>query len=173
MDIERIPLRTLKASGQPRPLITEAVDKLAASIREVASSRFPPRCAFPLWMAASRLMATRSLPVITSGRRARAGWAEIDAIIVDAGEHLQTELIEIDENLCRAELAASQRAQAIRRRKQIWGVASGIPPKNFGRKEGSRAPDRICYRDGESSGQPGQASISTGTRDAIGDDLER
>ena len=34
--------------------------------------------------------------------------------------HLQAELIEIDENLCRSELTASQRSHYTKRRKQIW-----------------------------------------------------
>lgn len=33
---------------------------------------------------------------------------------------MQTELIEIDENLCRAELTAAQRTAFSKRRKQIW-----------------------------------------------------
>ena len=48
------------------------------------------------------------------------GWAEIDAIVIEAGEHLQAELIEIDENLCRSEMTAAQRSKAVKRRKEIW-----------------------------------------------------
>lgn len=45
----------------------------------------------------------------------------IDAIeLGDEVGHLERELIEIDENLCRAELTPAQRAAAIKRRKQIW-----------------------------------------------------
>src|SRR5690606_13533286 len=42
------------------------------------------------------------------------------AIIIDSTEHLQAELVEIDENLMRAELTPAQRAAHIKRRKQIW-----------------------------------------------------
>lgn len=38
------------------------------------------------------------------------------------GTALETELIEIDENLQRAELSAAQRTAHIARRKQIWGA---------------------------------------------------
>ena len=40
--------------------------------------------------------------------------------MINAANHIETELIEIDENLCRAELTPAQRAAAIKRRKQIW-----------------------------------------------------
>ena len=39
---------------------------------------------------------------------------------IEGRSYLETELIEIDENLCRAELTPSQRAMAIKRRKQVW-----------------------------------------------------
>lgn len=50
----------------------------------------------------------------------RLGRSHIEAIVIDAANHIETELIEIDENLCRAELTPAQRAAAIKRRKQIW-----------------------------------------------------
>jgi len=50
------------------------------------------------------------------------GWTEIDAIVIDNDQNLQNELVEIDENLCRAELTASQRTKYTKRRAQIWGA---------------------------------------------------
>ncbi|MEJ8811831.1 ParB N-terminal domain-containing protein [Variovorax ureilyticus] len=46
------------------------------------------------------------------------GWKEINARIIKASS-LERELIEIDENLCRAELTAA-RAAHMKRRAQIW-----------------------------------------------------
>lgn len=183
MDIERIPLRTLKASGQPRPLITEAVDKLAASIREVGLIQpISVRCV-PVMDGG---VAVDGYQIVAGHHRVAAaralGWTEIDAIIVDAGEHLQAELIEIDENLCRAELTASQRAQAIRRRKQIW---EALHPAETG---GTSCPTSLA--DGRQSGPQHQKQFAADTAavsgeskrdvnrhlaraDAIGDDLER
>lgn len=183
MDIERIPLRTLKASGQPRPLITEAVDKLAASIREVGLIQpISVRCV-PVMDGG---VAVDGYQIVAGHHRVAAaralGWTEIDAIIVDAGEHLQAELIEIDENLCRAELTASQRAQAIRRRKQIW---EALHPAETG---GTTCPTSLA--DGRQSGPQHQKQFAADTAavsgeskrdvnrhlaraDAIGDDLER
>jgi len=49
------------------------------------------------------------------------GWDEIEATILDDTlGGIRLELIEIDENLCRSDLTASQRAIAIKRRKEIW-----------------------------------------------------
>jgi ParB-like chromosome segregation protein Spo0J len=47
------------------------------------------------------------------------GWAGIDAVYIEADE-LKRELIEIDENLCRAELRPADQAVAISRRKAIY-----------------------------------------------------
>ncbi len=60
--------------------------------------------------AGDRLAAARAL-----------GWETIAAFVLDSDTgNLEAELIEIDENLCRAELTPAQRAAAIARRKQIW-----------------------------------------------------
>lgn len=177
MDIERIPLRTLKASGQPRPLITEAVDKLAASIREVGLIQpISVRCV-PVMDGG---VAVDGYQIVAGHHRVAAaralGWTEIDAIIVDAGEHLQAELIEIDENLCRAELTASQRAQAIKRRKQIWealhpnsgNTLSTIPDRGPGR------PKEFAAATAEAAGMTKQAINQHLARaESIGDDLDR
>lgn len=185
MDIERIPLRTLKASGQPRPLITEAVDKLAASIREVGLIQpISVRCV-PVMDGG---VAVDGYQIVAGHHRVAAaralGWTEIDAIIVDAGEHLQTELIEIDENLCRAELTASQRAQAIKRRRQIW---EALHPSSSG-KTLSETKDRVSVRGRVGEGRPPEFASETAAAagmtkqainqhlaraDALGDDLDR
>lgn len=175
MDIERIPLRTLKASGQPRPLITEAVDKLAASIREVGLIQpISVRCV-PVMDGG---VAVDGYQIVAGHHRVAAaralGWTEIDAIIVDAGEHLQAELIEIDENLCRAELTASQRAQAIRRRKQIWEALHPNSVQTLDEKKDRGRPTEFATETAKVSGQSRSGIYQHLARaDAIGDDLER
>ena len=185
MDIERIPLRTLKASGQPRPLITEAVDKLAASIREVGLIQpISVRCV-PVMDGG---VAVDGYQIVAGHHRVAAaralGWTEIDAIIVDAGEHLQAELIEIDENLCRAELTASQRAQAIKRRRQIWEALH--PAETPGGKTVSTRNDDGTFVKGEPKEKAFAASTAAAAgmtkqainqhlarAEALGDDLQR
>ena len=184
MDIERIPLRTLKASGQPRPLITEAVDKLAASIREVGLIQpISVRCV-PVMDGG---VAVDGHQIVAGHHRVAAaralGWTEIDAIIVDAGEHLQAELMEIDENLCRAELTAGQRAQAIKRRRQIWEalhpaeiqVGKVCPPESAtGYKQPPPQEKGFAASTAAVSGESKRAINQHLARaDALGDDLER
>lgn len=118
---QRVELARLVASAQPRPLVTEAVDKLASSIRDVGLIQ-------PITVKACSMMigglAGKGFQIVAGHHRVAAcralGWTEIDAIVIEAGEHLQAELIEIDENLCRSELTNSQRAKAVKRRKEIW-----------------------------------------------------
>lgn len=120
MNLQKINLRHLVASGQPRPLVTEDVDKLAASIKEVGliqpitvkRSVVIHGIAQPGWQIVAghhRVAACRSL-----------GLTEIDALVIDDMDHLQAELIEIDENLCRSELSVAQRGKYMKRRRQIW-----------------------------------------------------
>lgn len=121
MKHQRIELVKLVASAQPRPLITEAVDKLASSIREVGLIQ--PVTVKPCSMMIGGL-AGQGYQIVAGHHRVAAcralGWTEIDALVIEPADHLSAELVEIDENLCRAELTAAQRAQAIKRRKEIW-----------------------------------------------------
>lgn len=120
MILQTIPLRNVIASGQPRPLVTAEVDKLAASIAEVGliqpvtvrTAVVIHGTAEPGWQIVAghhRVAACRAL-----------GWTEIDAIVITGESDLQAELIEIDENLCRAELSTTQRSKYMKRRRQIW-----------------------------------------------------
>ena len=61
--------------------------------------------------------------------------------MIEAGDDLRAELIEIDENLNRNELSAAQRAASIKRRKEIWEVLHPdqvgqlVPPDSVGYKK--------------------------------------
>ena len=121
MKHQRVDLSTLLASDQPRPLITADVDKLASSIKEVGLIQ-------PITVKARSLMvgglAGQGFQIVAGHHRVAAcralGWTEVDAIVIEDGGHLQAELIEIDENLCRSELTSQQRSKAVKRRKEIW-----------------------------------------------------
>ena len=120
MKLQKITLRNVVASGQPRPLVTSEVDRLAASIRSIGLIQ-------PVTVRESVVVhgtAEKGWQIVAGHHRVAAcralGWTEIDALVIEDAGHLQSELIEIDENLCRAELTASQRTKYTARRKQIW-----------------------------------------------------
>ena len=111
MNLQRINLSNLVSSEHPRPLVTQEVDKLAASIKEIGLIQ-------PITVISKTIM--RGLPepgwkIVAGHHRVAAcralGWTEIDALVIDDVSYLQSELIEIDENLCRAELSKSQRTK--------------------------------------------------------------
>lgn len=119
-ELRKIPLKSVELSSS-RPTIPEAVNALAQSIAESGLLN-------PILVTEAALY---NAGVLDSGYRVIAGnhrvasarqlgWEEIDAFVVDAAGTLECELMEIDENLCRAELTAAQRAIAIGRRKEIW-----------------------------------------------------
>ena len=174
MQVRKVNLGALRASAQPRPLVTEDVDKLAASIaqvgliqpitvREVAMMQGPlAGSGYQIVAGHHRVAACRAL-----------GWTEVDAIVVTAASHLNAELLEIDENLCRSELTASQRAQAIKRRKAIWEAlhpeGGRISPTPGGEQKIGFAADTGAVT-GESTRRINQHLARA---EALGDDLPR
>lgn len=178
MNLQKITLKNVVDSNQPRPLVTAEVDKLAASIKEVGLIQ-------PITVREAVVIhgtAEQGWQIISGHHRVAAcralGWSEIDALVIDDVSHLQSELIEIDENLCRAELTASQRTGYTKRRKQIWEalhpVAQDAPP--------ARKPDGT-FGDGQqgfaasTASSTGQSKATTNRAiaraDALGDDVER
>ena len=174
-----VALKTLHASGQPRPLITADVDKLAASIKAVGLIQ-------PITVRPAVVMngiAEQGFQIVAGHHRVAAcralGWTEIDAIVVDAPEYLRAELIEIDENLCRSELTPAQRSSFAKRRKQVWEalnpdeqqVEQEIPPVA---KHGHAQPKGFAAETAAVSGMTKQAiNRHIARAEALGDDLER
>ena len=174
MQVRKVNLGALRASAQPRPLVTADVDKLAASIaqvgliqpitvREVAMMQGPlAGSGYQIVAGHHRVAACRAL-----------GWTEVDAIVVTAASHLNAELLEIDENLCRSELTASQRAQAIKRRKAIWEALHPESGKTVSTL-GGRGNTSFAAETSEVAGMTKQAINQHLARaEALGDDLPR
>ena len=188
MKHQRITLKTLRASAQPRPLVTADVDKLAASIKEIGLIQ-------PITVRAVTVIngvAEGGFQIVAGHHRVAAcralGWDEIDAIVIESAGHLQAELIEIDENLCRSELTASQRIGFTTRRAEIWAalyptekkpvnteVAQPAPPQFSGQLGGARPQEKAFAAataaiTGESKSQINR-NLARGK--ALGDDLPR
>eukprot|EP00456_Euglypha_rotunda_P092079 TRINITY_DN9691_c1_g1_i1.p1 TRINITY_DN9691_c1_g1~~TRINITY_DN9691_c1_g1_i1.p1 ORF type:complete len:194 (-),score=47.36 TRINITY_DN9691_c1_g1_i1:24-605(-) len=159
--LAKVRLTDLRASDQPRPLITEAVDKLAQSMKEVGLIQ-------PITVRAAKVMneiLDDGFQIVAGHHRVAAaralGWIAIDAFVIDeAADHLHAELIEIDENLCRSELTPAQRAAAIKRRKQIWEAMHpiqvaqvGSPESGVGYKRPPKQTKEFAADTAEASGE--------------------
>jgi ParB/RepB/Spo0J family partition protein len=99
--------------GRLRALRPQVIDELATSMRERGQLQpivVSPRPDTGYWLIAGwhRLEAARKLK-----------WPSMSAMIVDIADAAAAELIEIDENLVRAELSPAERAQHTARRKEV------------------------------------------------------
>lgn len=110
--LANLPTDKISLRSDARTVSPEAVAALEASIAEVGLiNPIRVRVAGDGWeviAGAHRLAATKNL-----------GLAEIEAIVY-AADDIDAELAMIDENLCRSELTASERAQATARRKTLY-----------------------------------------------------
>ena len=184
MQVRKVNLGALRASAQPRPLVTADVDKLAASIAQVGLIQ-------PITVREVAMMqgplAGSGYQIVAGHHRVAAccalGWTEVDAIVVTAASHLNAELLEIDENLCRSELTASQRAQAIKRRKAIWEalhpggkleVGQIGPPQDAA--HGGARPQRVEFAN-DTAKVTGESKRDVNRHlaraEALGDDLDK
>lgn len=174
MNSRKIPLRMIRSSDQPRQLNASAVDALARSLEQIGLMQ-------PITVIQSKI----SAGIICDGYRIVAGhhrfaaasklnWEEIDAIVIDeAIGHLTAELMEIDENLCRAELTNAQRTVATKRRKQIWEalhpkVKSAAGAADFDADDlevAQREPPQVS---GHGGARPQTKSFASATAEATG-----
>ena len=178
MNIERVPLALLRDSAQPRDIVQANVDMLRSSMEQVGLIQ--PIRVRPAGVIV-RGLGEQGFQIVAGHHRVAAaralGWTEIDAI-VDTAEHLQAELMEIDENLCRAELTASQRAQAIKRRKQIWEALhpaeSGTTCPTLSKPTTGRGNTQFAADTASVSGESKRdVNRHLARAEAIGEDLER
>lgn len=177
-----IPLAMVVPAEGARPLVAAVVDALTDSIDRIGLLQ-------PVIVQETKLMRggvfATGYRLVAGHHRAEAcrrlGWQTIDAIeLGDEVSFLEKELIEIDENLCRAELTPAQRAVAIKRRKEIW---EALHPSN-----GTNCPETLTasVRGRVGEGRPAEfasetAAVSGETKrdinrhlaraEALGDDL--
>jgi len=166
-----LPLEYIVPASYARPISETAVQALMESIGRLGLLQ-------PILVIASKI--TRGVlcdgwRIVAGHHRAEAhrrlGRTHIEAIVIEAANHIETELIEIDENLCRAELTPAQRAVAIKRRQQIWEAlhpnTGNTVPTLGGRGNTSFAGDTCA-----AAGMTKRAVNEHLSRaDALGDDL--
>ena len=179
MEITRIALSHVQRQSSARDINTSAVSGIAASMKEIGQLT-------PIFVRAANIPIKGVMEpgylLIAGNHRVEAarqlGWSEIDARVM-VGESLEAELIEIDENLCRAELTASQRASAIKRRRQIWEALHPNSGNSFStiphdEPRGRGRPPEFASETAAAAGMTKQAINQHLARaDALGDDLER
>ena len=119
---------------------------------------------------------------------------EIEAIVIESDDDALLEFIQIDENLCRAELTAAQRARALKRRKVLWEQVQGETASRCHSKDeavgGKSFPTNELRRDGRRKGPRNEQASAADTAaktgqskrnidrglhraEALGEDLDR
>lgn len=156
--IRQIGVAGIMAFERLRALNEGNVKSLSASMAEsglinpiVVRAHVNPSMGYILVAGAHRLAAAKKLK-----------WDNIAAIVVDVGEQ-EARLAEIDENLCRGELSAAQRAAHIAERKRIYetlhpetkhGATGKHRPKSQSRQFGETENDRFTTDVAEKTGMP-------------------
>lgn len=116
--------------------------------------------------------------IVAGHHRAEAarllGWETIPAqVLADSDGELQAELMEIDENLIRAELSPAQRTAAIKRRKAIWDA---LHPEGGNAVSTLGGVQQVAFAadTSKAAGMTKQAINKHLSRaDALGDDLQK
>lgn len=173
MNILPIPAALVDVPVAGRPVSKETVASLTESIKEIGLInpitvirakifRSGGECdGFRLVCGRHRFTAICSL-----------GWDDVQASVIDSGESLRAELIEIDENLSRAELSPAQRAASIARRKEIWEV---MHPGELSDKLSDKGPGRPVSFSTDTEDKTGEQQRDTrrhlARADALGPDL--
>lgn len=175
--ISTIRLDRIESSAVARPLIAASIDALAESIGNIGLIQ--PITVVPLTKVhdGQRVQAFR---LVAGHHRVAAmrkiGWAECSArVLPEETTALAAELMEIDENLCRAELSAAQRAKAIKRRKEIWEAMrpnSGASCATIPREKAGR-PQEFASDTAAASGESkAQVNRHLARAEALGDELD-
>lgn len=171
-ELTRIKLREVALSGS-RPSLPETVNALAESMRE--SGLINPITVRPAPVFDGTIMVSGHRVVAGNHRVAAAralGWEEIDAFVVSDDDRLTAELIEIDENLVRAELTPAQRAAAIKRRKEVWEAMHPETATSC-RGLGGRGKTEFPSETADVTGQtPRDIQRHVSRAEALGDDLD-
>ncbi|WP_186079329.1 ParB N-terminal domain-containing protein [Burkholderia gladioli] len=175
----RIEVPLIKRSSSARATNQGVVESLAASMQQVGLLQ-------PITVKASKvfdgIMVDGYFLVAGNHRFLAAqklGWEHIDAIVVE-GSALEAELIEIDENLCRAELTPAQRTASIARRKQIWEAlhpeiqVAQVEPPEIGYAKPPKQEKAFAAEPAVLTGQSkSDINRHVARAEALGDDIER
>ena len=132
--MDRISLDSIAVRPGRRRLSPETVQSLAASISEIGLLNAITITSDGVLVAGlHRLEAVRSL-----------GWPDVPATVITVDE-VARELAEIDENLCRSDLTELERAQHLKRRKELYLAAH--PETGTGKAPGKAGGGKVAKTD--------------------------
>lgn len=106
----------IEVGSRLRSVSEDAVDRMAESMREIGL-RTPITVRFAEDDEAQHLILVTGATRLAAAKK--LGWEQIECFVTEEDE-IDAELWEIDENLARAELTASQEAEHLARRKALW-----------------------------------------------------
>jgi ParB family transcriptional regulator, chromosome partitioning protein len=112
-DIRRVSIDAIEVASRLRAIDFQVIIRLAESMTEIGL------------MNPITVMVTPTGYRLVAGRHRletarRLDWKTIPALVLDGIDAIDAELHEIDENLCRAELSAAERAAHHARRKALY-----------------------------------------------------
>lgn len=143
MERRRITLENIHIGSRHREPDMAKVRDIARSIADVGLMH-PPAVMFRDGVVVDGEV-MENTPVLIYGRHRVLALMELGEVTYDCVVHdvddLQAELMEIDENLARAELSPAQEAAHIRRRQEIWEIKNG-PAKAVGGRASAVAQGR-------------------------------
>ncbi|SNY95538.1 ParB N-terminal domain-containing protein [Halomonas sp. hl-4] len=185
-EVASVPLRRVNLS-ESRPTIPDTVNALSRSLEELGLIQPITVRKAPVYDGG---IYVDGYMVVAGNHRVAAaralGWEEIEAFVLPGEDRWDEEMREIDENLIRAELTASQRAAAIKRRKALWEqrhpgnraeqvenqVEQLVPPET-GYKKPPPQSKQFAADTAERTGQSKQdINRHVSRADALGDDLD-
>jgi ParB/RepB/Spo0J family partition protein len=173
--LHSIPLSMLKPSPKARPLKQATVDQIAESISTIGLQQ-------PIIVrrgpVSERGLIKQGFIVVAGHHRYSAALKlslhEIDAWVAEDESEANLELIEIDENLCRAELTFAQRSASIVRRKELWETIqkAELSAESADNHRGVGRPVSFAEDTARVTGEcPRRIREQLARADALGDDL--
>jgi hypothetical protein len=113
MQIDRVVVGVIDIGDRLRSVSDEKVAQIAESMNRVGLIN-------PITLYSAK---DETVSLIAGAHRLAAakhlGWEEIDAVVI-GGNEIDAKLTEIDENLCRHELSATEIAEHLSKRKELW-----------------------------------------------------
>jgi ParB-like chromosome segregation protein Spo0J len=140
--LERFSPDAISACSGRRSVCESKVEALAESIKQIGL-RTPITVRLVDGFVDVDGVVVDGQPVLVTGNHRlhavrKLGWEKVECYIFDGDSDLDAELWEIDENLCRHELSATEQSEHKAKRKELWEArekAAQVEPPEIGYKQ--------------------------------------